>query len=93
MASPDIIPYSNSDYPNLKCRRRKAIMDIQSKFHCIDLYPTESQVFEMIQFASNCERRRTIHSIQTDKGDQQDKLLKFGEFCLFATILMNNSAK
>jgi len=47
---------------------------IQSLFNDIGLYPSTSQVFEMLHCARECANRQTTH-------------ITFGEFCLFATEL------
>ncbi|KAF7494382.1 hypothetical protein SSS_04341 [Sarcoptes scabiei] len=76
-------------------KQRQLINQIRSKFHKIDLYPTESQVYEMIQFASRCSRRRTLNSLQPkssmDSEHQIETGITFGEFCFFASVLINNA--
>ncbi|XP_023210061.1 uncharacterized protein LOC111612999 [Centruroides sculpturatus] len=44
-------------------------------FHAIDIFPTSSQVHEMLQCASECSNR------------QNGEYLTFGEFCVFASEL------
>lgn len=48
---------------------------IQSLFNDIHLYPSKSQVFEMLHCARECSQRNT------------DTSITFGEFCVFATEL------
>jgi len=48
---------------------------IQSLFNDIHLYPSKSQVFEMLHCARECSQRNT------------DNYITFGEFCVFATEL------
>ncbi|CAB3238496.1 unnamed protein product [Arctia plantaginis] len=47
---------------------------IQSLFNDIELYPTKTQVFEMLVCARQCARRKSL-------------TLTFGEFCVFAAEL------
>ncbi|XP_053601274.1 uncharacterized protein raw isoform X3 [Plodia interpunctella] len=47
---------------------------VQNLFNDIELYPTKTQVFEMLVCARQCTRRKSL-------------TLTFGEFCLFATEL------
>ncbi|CAH0722498.1 unnamed protein product, partial [Brenthis ino] len=47
---------------------------VQSLFNDIELYPTKSQVFEMLVCARQCARRKSL-------------ILTFGEFCVFAAEL------
>jgi len=48
---------------------------IQSLFNDISLYPSKSQVFEMLHCARECSQRNT------------ENFITFGEFCVFATEL------
>ena len=48
---------------------------IQSLFNDIALYPSKSQVFEMLHCARECSQRNT------------ENFITFGEFCVFATEL------
>ena len=48
---------------------------IQSMFNDINLFPSKSQVFEMLHCARECSQRNT------------DNFITFGEFCVFATEL------
>nr|XP_032513238.1 uncharacterized protein LOC116767135 isoform X2 [Danaus plexippus plexippus] len=47
---------------------------VQSLFNDIELYPTKTQVFEMLVCARQCARRKSL-------------ILTFGEFCVFAAEL------
>ncbi|XP_013195351.2 uncharacterized protein LOC106138682 isoform X3 [Amyelois transitella] len=47
---------------------------VQNLFNDIELYPTKTQVFEMLVCARQCTRRKSL-------------TLTFGEFCIFATEL------
>ena len=49
--------------------------EIQSLFNDIQLYPSKSQVFEMLHCARECSQRNT------------DNYITFGEFCVFAVEL------
>ncbi|KAL4706865.1 hypothetical protein ACJJTC_010099 [Scirpophaga incertulas] len=51
---------------------------VQSLFNDIELYPTKSQVFEMLVCARQCARRKSF-------------TLTFGEFCVFAAELRRYS--
>lgn len=94
------------NYNNPITYQRRLIRDIQAKYHKIDLYPTESQIYEMIQFASKCSRRRTLHTISAaattettnskqlnnnDNDKPSETGLTFGEFCFFASVLTTNA--
>ncbi|KAH9419367.1 hypothetical protein DERP_005878 [Dermatophagoides pteronyssinus] len=94
------------NYNNPITYQRRLIRDIQAKYHKIDLYPTESQIYEMIQFASKCSRRRTLHTISAaattettnskqlnnnDNNKPSETGLTFGEFCFFASVLTTNA--
>nr|XP_046914773.1 uncharacterized protein LOC124495438 isoform X2 [Dermatophagoides farinae]XP_046914774.1 uncharacterized protein LOC124495438 isoform X2 [Dermatophagoides farinae] len=95
---------NNNHNNNPVTYQRRLIRDIQSKFHFIDLYPTESQIYEMIQFASKCSRRKTLHTIseaatteainvkQSNNNNKPAETgLTFGEFCFFASVLTTNA--
>lgn len=61
---------------------------LQSLFHEAGVYPSQSQVLEMI----HCARERetpsgTDAAVATNDDKQQRNFLTFGEFCLFANEL------
>lgn len=73
---------------------------IQPLFNDLHLYPSKSQVFEMLHCARECSQRNTDTAIQrntdttiqrnTDTATIQrntDPSITFGEFCVFATEL------
>lgn len=76
-------------------QHRRMVTEIQQLFHGIDIYPTESQVYEMIQCASRCSLARSKsftskatsgEAVQAREGGP----LTFGEFCFFASVLINS---
>ena len=70
---------------------------VQRLFHQLDLYPSQSQVFEMIHCSrescvasfQTCDTSDLVPSATTDEGAgaAAKNYLTFGEFCLFATEL------
>lgn len=71
-----------------------SIADIQLLFHQVEVYPTESQIYEMIQCASRCSRH-SGGNVGHDgpicpKIDPNSNFLSFGEFCFFAGVLMTH---
>jgi len=75
-------------------KQRFMVTEIQQLFHGIEIYPTESQVYEMIQCANLFSLNRSS-ALSTKKngcnisGDNKE-YLTFGEFCFFASELINS---
>lgn len=81
-------------------KQRAVVSKIQQLFHGVNVYPTESQVYEMIQCANRFSLNRMAggHSLAAKNGATGSpsetaptkEILTFGEFCYFASVLMSS---